>query len=128
MQDQGSHFSHGPCNPIHEGVGHNRESDVQLLDMLQSGDRPDVAVVETVPRGQGFSRSARRANHKRGMEFPDFADFGTWDESFRTITWVIPEPAPGVTYCMPFMSGTFRDISGNGNADFELIFTVAKRE
>lgn len=79
-------------------------------------------------RGQGFSRSVTRANRKRGVEFPDFADYGTWDETFRTITWDIPEPLPGVTYCMPFVSGTFRDLSGNGNADFEFTFTVAGQE
>ena len=60
------------------------------------------------------------------MAFPDFVDHGTWDESFRTITWILSEPQPGTTYCLPFVGGTFRDLSGNGAADFELTFTVAE--
>lgn len=85
-----------------------------------------VTFDEVMQRGQGFPGSVVRANQRRGLEFPDFADFGTWDESCRTITWHIPEPAPGTTYCLPLVGGRFRDLSGNGAADFELTFTVAK--
>lgn len=85
-----------------------------------------VTFDETMHRGQGFPSRVVRANRGRDLEFPDFADFGTWDQGFRTITWTIPDPEPGKTYCMPFVGGTFRDLSGNGAADFELTFQMAE--
>lgn len=87
-----------------------------------------VTFDEAMQRGQGFPGSVVRANQRRGLKLPDFADFGTWDESFRTITWTVTEPQPDTTYCLPFVGGTFRDLSGNGAADFELTFTVTKEE